>query len=417
MRRLYNAALLPLAAAAFAYGRWPRRTEGARLERDQRLGRHLPAVAPGAIWIHGASVGEARLAKSLATRLREAVPGRPLAVSAVTPTGRAILPGPPLADAAFYFPLDFPSVQRRAFDALAPGLLLLIETELWPNTLAEARDRGVPVVLANARLAPERFGRYRRLRALYAPMLASLAGVAVPDEAEAERFAALGVPRGTLRITGNLKFEVPLPEVSPDTLRARLRLDPARPVVAAGSTGAGEDTLVLDAYEAARSRVPSLALLLAPRHPARFEEAATAAAARGLAVARASRAEPLEGADVLVVDTIGDLAGLYGIAWAAFVGGTLVPVGGHNLLEPIAAGCTVLFGPETGHVEEMARTLLAAGAAERVPDAASLGAAWVRLIEDGALRQRRLDAGRGLLLAHRGALARTVDLVREVLAA
>jgi 3-deoxy-D-manno-octulosonic-acid transferase len=326
------------------------------------------------------------------------------------------LPGPPLADASFFFPLDFPSVQRRAFDAVAPALLLLIETELWPNVLAEAQARGVPVVVANARLAPERLARYERLAGLYRPMLRTLAGVGAADAAEGERFVALGVPRSALRITGNIKFEIEGPVEGSLALRARYGLLPARPVVAAGSTGAGEDALVLDAYVAAKRRRPDLALVLAPRHPSRFDAAAESAIARRLRVAYVSRGETLAEADVLVVDTIGQLAALYGLASAAFVGGSLVPVGGHNLLEPVAAGVPVLFGPHTGHVAETAEALLRSGAGERVSDAAALARAWDALIDDAKDKARRAEAGRALLAMHRGALARTVDLVRDVLA-
>jgi len=415
MRRLYNAALLPLRAAAFAYGRWPRSTPDRQLERDQRLGRRLPHLPPGAIWIHGASVGEAQLAAALARELRPSLPGRPLALSAVTPTGRTLLPDPPVADASFFFPLDFPRVQRRAFDAIAPALLVLIETELWPNALAEAQARGVPVVVVNARLAPERLSRYRRLAGLYGPMLRSLAGVGAADNVEADRFTALGVPPSAVCVTGNLKFELAAPVPEAAVLRERFGVPPGRSIVAAGSTGAGEDRLVLDAYQEARTACPGLGLILAPRHPDRFESAARDTAARGLRMARVGRRERLDGADVLIVDSIGELAALYQLAQAAFVGGTLVRVGGHNLLEPLAAGVPVLFGPHTDHVAEMADAVLRSGAGERVADAAGLARAWIGLVSDGTERRRRVEGGRQLLHAHRGAMARTVALVRGVL--
>src|SRR6185436_1774007 len=160
MRMLYNAALLPLRAASVVFGAWPRGSPEAELERDQRLARRLPAVRPGAIWIHGASVGEARLIGALARELRSRRPELPLAASAVTSTGRAQLPSTPTVDAAFYLPLDFPAVQRRAFDAIQPSMIVLVETELWPNLLAEAGRRRIPVVVVNGRLAPERVARY-----------------------------------------------------------------------------------------------------------------------------------------------------------------------------------------------------------------------------------------------------------------
>jgi 3-deoxy-D-manno-octulosonic-acid transferase len=415
MRTLYNAALLPLRAAAFVFGVWPRGSPEATLERDQRLARELPRVAPGGVWIHGASVGEARLVGALARELRRRRPARVLVVSAVTPTGRAQLPASPAVDGSFFLPLDFPSVQRRAFDALAPALVVLIETELWPNMIAEAASRGIPVVVVNARLAPERLARYRRLRPLYAPLLAGLSGVGASGADEAARFVSLGVRPDVVRVTGSLKFELDPPSIDAAALRERFGIDPSRPVVAAGSTGPGEDRLVLDAFDEVRRLRSGSLLVLAPRHPERFDPAEIEAKRRGLAVARVSRAESAAGADVLLVDSIGQLASLYAVSAAAFVGGTLVPVGGHNLLEPLAAGAPVLFGPHTGHVAEMAQTLLRSGAGERVADAPTLAEAWTRLLGDPAERARRVAIGSSLLAAHRGALAATVDLVLDAL--
>ena len=414
MRTLYNTALLPLRAAAAVYGLWPRRTAEAALERDQRLGRRLPQLAPGSLWIHGASVGEARLAGLLARELRRRRPEAGIVASAVTPTGRAQLPTPPDVQASFFHPLDFPAVQKRAFDALAPACVVLVETELWPNMLAAAESRRIPVVIVSARLAPERLARYRRFDGLYRPIARGLAAVGAASEDEARRFVALGVPEVRVRVTGSLKFEVSSPGVTGSELRARYRLDAERPVVAAGSTGEGEDALVLDAFDEARRAHPGLVLILAPRHPDRFGAAAVESERRGFAVARVSRDESAAGADVLLVDTIGQLAALYGMAQVAFVGGTLVPVGGHNLLEPVAAGAPVLFGPHTGHVAEMAQALLDAGAGERVHDARALASAWIRLLGDSVLRARMAQSGRGLLAANRGALDRSVDLVLDV---
>jgi 3-deoxy-D-manno-octulosonic-acid transferase len=179
MRMLYNAALLPARAASVVFGIWPRRSPEGELERDQRLARRLPLVRRGAIWIHGASVGEARLVGALARALSERRPDQPLAASAVTPTGRRQLPAPPAVDGAFFLPLDFPDVQRRAFESVAPSMIVLIETELWPNLLAEAAARKIPVVVVNGRLAPERLARYRRLSGLYGPLLRGLEAVGV----------------------------------------------------------------------------------------------------------------------------------------------------------------------------------------------------------------------------------------------
>jgi 3-deoxy-D-manno-octulosonic-acid transferase len=414
MRMLYNAALLPARAASLVFGAWPRGTPEAELERDQRLARRLPAVRPGAIWIHGASVGEARLIGALARELRDRRPGLPLAVSAVTATGRAQLPRPPAVDAAFFLPLDFPSIQRRAFDAIRPSMIVLVETELWPNLLAEAERRRIPVVAVNGRLAPERVARYRWLSGLYGPLLRGLAAVGAAGLDDAQRFAAVGVSARSIEVTGNLKFDLPAPAGTGETLRARFGLDPIRPIVAAGSTGEGEDRLVLEAFGAARRDLPDLLLLLAPRHPVRFDSAAGEASRRGFVVSRASRGPAAPDTDVLLLDTIGELASLYAIASSAFVGGSLVPVGGHNLLEPLAAGVPVLYGPYTDHVGEIAAALDRSGAGLRVADADALGRAFANLAQNPDERARRIACGRAFLEANRGAVRRSADLVLAV---
>ena len=412
---LYNTALLPVRAASLIYSIWPRGSPQATLERDQRVARRLPAVCPGAIWIHGASVGEARLVGAIARELRKRRPAQPLAASTVTRTGRAQLPSPPVVDAAFFLPLDFPALQRRTFDAIAPSLIVLVETELWPNLLAEAERRRVPVVIVNGRLAPERFGTYRRLSGLYGPLLRGLHAIGAAGNEEASRFVALGVPEASVRVIGNLKFDLPVPVDTPSALRSRFGLSVDRPIVAAGSTAQGEDRLVLDAFVAARREVPELLLLVAPRHPERFVDVAAEAERRGFVVARASQGAAASHSDVLLVDTIGELPSLYALASSAFVGGSLVPGGGHNLLEPVAAGVPVLYGPHTEHVAEIAAALDRAGAGLRVQDAGALGRSFAELARHPDERARRVALGRQFMDANRGALLRAADLVLDAL--
>jgi 3-deoxy-D-manno-octulosonic-acid transferase len=412
---LYNVALLPVRAASVVFGVWPRGTPEAELARDQRLGHRLPAGFRDSLWIHGASVGEARIIGALAGEIRRRRPAQALAASTVTATGRAQLPEPPILDAAFFLPLDFPGIQRRAFDVLAPSMIVLVETELWPNLLAEAARRRVPVVIVNGRLAPERLSRYRRLSGLYGPLLCGLSAIGAAGRDEVERFVALGVPERAVTVIGNLKFDLPASRDDAAELRARHGIAPDRPVVAAGSTGDGEDPLVLDAFSTARRDVPGLLLVLAPRHPERFDTAAAEAARRGFVVSRVSQGAADGNVDVLLVDTIGQLAALYAMAGSAFVGGSLVPVGGHNLLEPLAEGVPVLFGPHTEHVAEMASEILRAGAGIRVENAEALGKAWAQLATLAHERARRAALGREFLAANRGALGRAADLVLSVL--
>jgi 3-deoxy-D-manno-octulosonic-acid transferase len=412
LRTLYNAALLPVLVASLVFGAWPRGSPEADLERDQRLARGLPSVPPEAVWIHGASVGEARMVGALAREIRRRRPAQPLAVSAVTPTGRAQLPAPPDVEGAFFLPLDFPAVQRRAFDHLRPAMIVLIETELWPNLLNEAAKRAVPVAIVNGRLSPKRLARYKRFSALYRPLLRARHG----RRRERRRRGALlpRAPERAIHVTGNLKFDLPRAASNVADLRLRFGLPAGRPVVIAGSTGEGEDALVLDAFLNARRLVPSLLIILAPRHPERFESAAAEASRRGLTVARVSAGRANPGADVLLVDTIGQLASLYGLAGSAFVGGSLVPVGGHNLLEPLAAGVPVLFGPHTDHVAQIAEALLAAGAGIRVDDAFALSRHWAELATRPEETARIASAGAAFLAANRGALQRAVDLVLQI---
>lgn len=414
MRTLYNAALLPVRVASFVFGVWPRGSPEANLERDQRLARRLPAVPPDALWIHGASVGEARMVGALAGELRRRRPLQPLVASAVTPTGRKQLPQPPAVDAAFFLPLDFPAVQRRAFASLKPSMVVLVETELWPNLLAEAAHRKIPVAIVNGRLSRERFARYKRFSSLYTPLLRGLAAVAAAGADDARRFSSLGVPDRALHVIGNLKFDLPPSTADRALLRARFGVPEDRAVVAAGSTGHGEDALVLDAFLEARRSVPNLLLILAPRHPERFATAADEAARRGLSLARVSHGRAAPGADVLLVDTIGELASLYGLAGSAFVGGSLVPVGGHNLLEPLAAGVPVLFGPHTDQVAQIAGALIDAGAGTRIEDAAALGRRWAELATRPDERARLSGLGTQFLAANRGALHRAAELVLAI---
>lgn len=412
MLRLYNAALWPLRGVAETLARLGARDGRSRREWEERLGRGLAAAPRGGIWIHGASVGEARLVAALAGALRHSAPDTTLHVSAVTREGRERLPAPPLADRVLFAPLDFPGPVRRAFGALRPDALVLVETELWPNLLDVARSEGVPVCVVNARLSPERLVRYHRLRRLYAPLVSGLAAVGAQDEEQALRFVSLGVPAARVERTGNLKYDLPPPEETRASVRGRLGIGHDRPVLVAGSTAEGEEDPVLAAFASVRERFPCALLVLAPRRPARFDAAGDAVRARGFRVARRSLKETAGAeTDVLLVDLLGELAALYAAADAAFVGGTLVPIGGHNLLEPAAAGVPVAFGPHTAHVVEPAAALLEAGAGARVADGAGLSVLWIRWLENPEERRRAGEAALALVARNRGALDRTVALV------
>jgi 3-deoxy-D-manno-octulosonic-acid transferase len=417
MLLLYNAVLLPLRVAALGWAAWSSRRGGERArEWAERLARALPTVAPGGVWIHGASVGEARLVALIAGALRERRPHLPLSMSVVTRTGRAQLPGPPRSDAAFFAPLDFPGRPRRVLGAVRPRALVLLETELWPNLLREASLEEVGVALLNGRLSAERRSSYLRLRGLFRPLLEEVDAVGAQTSGDAERLVELGARPSAVVVTGNVKYDLPAPPAgSAERLRSRLGLPPGRPAVAAGSTGPGEEGQVLDAFLEARAGRPDLFLILAPRHPERIEEVSREVAARGLDLPRLSDgASRAGGADGLLVDTVGELAALYTLVSAAFVGGSLVPIGGHNVLEPAAAGVPVLFGPHTQHVASPAEALLRAGGARRVRDSHDLGRAWLVLLRDEESRRESGRRASAVVEANRGALGRSVDLVLSV---
>jgi 3-deoxy-D-manno-octulosonic-acid transferase len=415
MLGLYNTVLLPLRLAVEAWSLWRSRTPAGRAEWAERRGRRLPRCRAGGVWIHGASVGEARIAASVAGAVRSRRPDLPLVVSATTRAGREQLPPSSGVDAAFFVPLDFAGVVRRTVRGLRPAALVLVETELWPNLLAQAHGAGVPVVVLNGRLTPQRMAAYRRLRRLFGPLVGRLAACGAQSEADAARFVELGAPPAGVVVTGNVKYDLPLPAEGPAELRGRLRLAEGRPVFVAGSTAAGEDALVLDAFARARAASGDLLLVLAPRHVRRSADVAALLQERGHAAARLSEAPDLRDKDVLLVDSVGQLPALYQLGSVAFVGGSLVPVGGHNVLEPAAVGVPVLFGPHTETVSDPAAALVRAGGGARVADASALGDELARLLGDAGARAGMAEAASRIVRASRGALERSVTLLLGVL--
>jgi len=417
MLPLYNAALLPLRPAVELWSAWQSRDPERRTEWAERRARALPVLNPGGVWLHGASVGEAGIVTGLARAIRARHGNLPLAVSAYTTTGRARLPAPPEIDAAFFVPLDFPACVRRVLQAVQPSLFALVETELWPNLMHEAQAAGVPIVVLNGRLSVRSMNRYRRLSRLLRPPLERLARVGAQSQADAARFAELGVPASVIEVTGNIKYDLSIPVGDGERWRRLLRLSPDRPVVVAGSTAAGEESLILDAVDIARRAHPELLLILAPRYPLRADDVAAQVQGRGWSMRRlsAGRDRDVSGLEVLLVDTVGDLAALYGVASVAFVGGTLVPRGGHNVLEPAAHGVPVLYGPHTESVTEPSETLERAGGALRVADSQELGRAISGLLEDEAERTGMGRRGRQVLEDNRGALERSMSVLQSVL--
>jgi len=419
--RLSLAWLSAVALAPLLAGVWLARPR-LRAGLGERLGRVPAGDAPGAVWVHAASVGEAAAALGLIDALRAR--GHVVRATTTTTTGRALLararPGLPVSLA----PLDHPLAVAAALARARPCALVLVETELWPCLIAGAFRQGIPVLVVSGRLSDASFPRYRRLRRLLAPTLARLAAVAARSEEDARRFAELGVPAERLCATGDLKLEPPAPpELAPELAEVLA----GAPCLVAGSTHPGEEEAALDAFAAVRGEGLAAALVLAPRRPERFAAVAELLAARGLGFLRRSAlagalrtpAGARLGPDrVLLLDSLGELGAVYGRARAAFVGGSLVAgVGGHNVLEPLFAGCPVSFGPHTGNAREAVRLALASGSGEQVDGAAALARAWIRDLRAPEAAAARGAAGRAALLPHLGAARRAVERIEAALAA
>lgn len=412
MRRLYTLLLyLALPIASLIVGVRGLRARDYWRGWRQRFG-FGPRRAGGGIWLHAVSVGEVQAAAVLIEALRERAPGIEITLSCATPTararGQALLPGVDVR----YAPYDLPGSVRRCLAGLRPRMLIVLETELWPNLLHEAQAAGVPILIASARVSARSARIYQRLPGLLQATLAAGVWVAAQSDADAQRFAALGVPAARLAVAGNIKFDRRLASgLVQRGARLRARYAAGRPVWVAGSTHAGEEQIVLEAHRRLCQQQAAALLILAPRYPQRFEAAAASVAAQGFSCIRRS-IEAADGAyQVLLLDTLGELAEFYAAADVAFVGGSLVAVGGHNLLEPAALGVPVLSGPEQFNSPELARLLSQQGALTIVHDAVQLAAALARLLADPQARATQGAAGRAVIAANAGALDRVLALI------
>jgi len=401
----------------FALTLWRGRGDSAAREGlGERFG-FGPAAAPGGLWVHAVSVGEVQAAASLVQALRRRYPQLPLTVTTATATGRA------RARALFgagvlvrYLPYDLPGAVRRFLGRVEPRLGIVLETELWPHLYRACARRDLPLVLASARVSERSVRRYRRLGTLVRELFSRRVVVAAQSAADAARFQALGAAPERTPVIGNLKFDFELPPGIDAAGRAlRAALGEARPVWVAGSTHDGEEALVLDAHAQLRARHPAALLVLAPRHPPRAAAVAALLRRRGVRfVTRASGAAVAPDTEVLLLDTLGELQLFYAAGDVAFVGGSLVPVGGHNLLEPAALGRPIVTGPHTANAAAVARLLLEEGAAVTVRDAEGLATRVGTWLADPAARQAAGERGRAAVGANRGALARFLALLEPL---
>jgi 3-deoxy-D-manno-octulosonic-acid transferase len=426
--RILTALSMIVLAPYYALRGW-RRGESSVGERLGNLPADLISRArskPGAIWIHAVSVGEVLAAKPLAEGLKQQFPGRVVFVSTTTETGQRLArERMDFVDGIFYFPLDWIIPVRRALRAISPSLVIVMETEIWPNFLREARRQRVPVAFVNARISEKSFARFERWEFLIGPFFAKAledAEVFLAQSPEdARRLAKMGALDGRVEVTGNLKYDSAPPTASGfgDWLAREIQRQERWPVLVAGSVVAEEEEAVLAAYDIVQRRWRRALLILAPRKTDRFDTAARLASEGGWNVVRRSGVNldaPLdENTDVLVLDSIGELAGLYSLADAAFVGGSLVRAGGHNILEPAWFAKPPVFGPSMENFRDMADQFLNARAAVQVTSGQQLGKVWVQLIEDKPLQERMGRTALELTERSRGATARSLDRLAALL--
>jgi 3-deoxy-D-manno-octulosonic-acid transferase len=373
------------------------------------------------IWIHAVSVGESRAALPLVREIRRAYPGMAILMTTVTETGHNICRGFSEVDLTLYFPLDLTPVVNRVLDLVRPRLVVIVETELWPNFIRGCRRRNIPVVLANGRISDRSFPRYARVRRLLRPALEQLSRCCMQSNTDAERIRALGAPVARVLVTGNLKFDLDLsdpPPAAEAALRRDFNIDASVPVWVAGSTHEGEEEQVIEVFRHLVATGTELLLILVPRHPHRCQKVGEMLAAAGLGWRRRTAADPrrLESGEVLLVDTMGEIPACYAMAQVVFVGGSLVPIGGHNLLEAVRLQKPVLFGPYTHNFRDIAVLTEAAQGFGRVRDTAELERVLRHLLQNQEMRYNAGRRGGEMLAKHAGASRRTLEEIRRLLA-
>lgn len=407
----------------------------------ERLGMKYPGLAAlqpdheRAIWLHAVSVGEVLSAVGLARRLKEKYPDRPLIVSTTTITGQELArERMPFADALIYFPLDWRFSVRRALRAVQPALIVILETEIWPNFLREASRGGIDVVFVSGRISERSYARYRKylklfglyLRPFLRRVLSKPSAYLMQTEEDAQKIKALGAPAGRVYVSGNLKYDMETPQPTPlaQWLEGEVARSQRRPIIVTGSVVATEEPLALIAFGVVQGEFPKALLVLAPRKPERFQAAANFVeeshrkyvrrseldvAAPGKSGMAANGTTIPPDTTVLLLDSIGELASLYRLADGVFVGGSLVPSGGHNILEPAAFGKVPVFGPSMENFAEMSQRFVAAKAAVQVGSPEDAGVTWIELLRDPERMKQMGEAGRQLVDGSRGATDRALE--------
>ena len=376
-----------------------------------------------AIWLHAVSVGETLAAVPLVKALQAKYPDYRLIVTCMTPTGSERI------SAAFgdsvdhcYAPYDMPDAVVRFLNRVQPKILIIMETELWPNTIAACHKRNIPVLLANGRLSEKSANAYKRIQPLVRPMLGQITAVAAQHRDDGARFNALGLAETALTVTGNIKFDLSLNQTIKQNAQQLLsdwRGVSERPILLAASTHRGEDEIILDAFgqikEKLKGEIDNPLLVLVPRHPERFNQVAELCDAAGFSVAKRSSGDSPDSADILLGDTMGELMTFFGACDIAFVGGSLVPTGGHNIIEPAAWGVPVLSGPYLFNFSEASQLLLNGGAMQICQSADEVAGQVIELLQNQAQRAEMGDAAQRIAGANRGALDRLLGLIDKTI--
>ena len=381
----------------------------------ERFGRVSTPAIKNSLWLHTVSVGETQAAEPLVKQLQARYPNLPIVITTTTPTGSdrvKKLFGESVTHV--YFPYDLPFAIKGFLDATHPKLLVMMETEVWPNLLAICEQHAIPTILANARLSERSARGYARLGPFTRKTFDRIGLVAAQSPADAERFLGLGVRSDRVRVTGSIKFDIRVPALLKEQAEALRRTWDDRPVWVAASTREGEDEQILDAHRQVVEQLPQALLVIVPRHPERFDKVALLCQREGFKFVRRSTGEPCSlGAGVFLGDTMGELTLFLAAADVAFVGGSLVPTGGHNVLEPAALGLPVIFGPHMFNFAMASSMLLTEGAAVEVTSSTTLAGVVSNWLSDASARAQYGENGLAVVEANRGALDRLFDIIQE----
>jgi 3-deoxy-D-manno-octulosonic-acid transferase len=418
--------LMPVLVPYHAYRSLSRGRRTAFMERfgaipDSEL---APLQGQRTILVHAVSVGETLAAQPLLKGVRSRFPEHRLVITNVTETGRGVALKSNSADVCIYFPFDYPFAVHAVLEKVRPDLVVIMETEIWPNFIKEAGKLGIPVLLANGRISDRSLSRYLRFSWFFRPVLQRLSSLCMQSAEDASRIKAIGARLETVHVAGNLKYDIPLRPKNAEQasgVKAKYGIPEGAFVFTAASTHEGEEGIVLEAYRMLLSARPESFLILAPRHPERAAGVADLVKKGGFQLRRRSQLEaaaaPQQAGEVFVLDTVGELAGLYGASDLVFVGGSLVPTGGHNPLEPAACGVPVLFGPHMENFREIAATFLAKGGGIQLSGAPELAEKLVSLSGDTASRDEIGRRGAGILAESAGSTERHLDAMAACLGA